>query len=73
MAKDDYDVIVFKILTYLYACVKRKTVFEEAAFYHAIGEIEKSYLIDILYMMKNEGFIEGVAVQKVWGTEKSIH
>ena len=44
MAKDDYDVIVFKILTYLYACVKRKTVFEEAAFYHAIGEIEKSYL-----------------------------
>lgn len=27
MAKDDYDVVVFKISTYLYACMKRKIFF----------------------------------------------
>lgn len=32
MAKDDYDVIVYKILVYLYAFMKRKITFEEDVF-----------------------------------------
>nr|DAM88885.1 MAG TPA: hypothetical protein [Caudoviricetes sp.] len=32
MAKDDYNVIVFKILTYLYAVLKRETVFDISKF-----------------------------------------
>ena len=32
MAKDDYNYLVFKILTYLYACLRRRCCFESAAF-----------------------------------------
>lgn len=32
MAKDDYDVVVFKLLVYFYACLKRVTVFKQAEF-----------------------------------------
>lgn len=32
MAKDDYNFLVFKILTYLYACFRRRCHFETTAF-----------------------------------------
>ena len=32
MAKDDYNVLVYKILIYLYACLKRKIAFNETVF-----------------------------------------
>ena len=32
MVKDDYDVIAYKILIYLYGALKRKIVFREASF-----------------------------------------
>ena len=32
MAKDDYDVIVYRVLVYFYACMKRKIMFEEETF-----------------------------------------
>lgn len=69
MAKDDYDVIVFKILTYLYACRKRKIVFDEDVFKAAIsyGAIQEDYFMDIRYMINEEGLIERVGFTKAWG------
>lgn len=32
MAKDDYDYLMFKILTYLYVCFRRRGYFETSTF-----------------------------------------
>lgn len=73
MAKDDYDVLVFKILTYLYACAKRKTVYSDKDLYHAIGNdrgaINESWLNDVLRMAVNEGLIDGLTFEKAWANE----
>ncbi|MGI6206231.1 MAG: YjcQ family protein [Anaerovoracaceae bacterium] len=68
MAKDDYDVVVFKILTYLYACLKRKTLFDDAAFKQVIDKqnVADEYLTDILHMMDEEGLITGLNFTKPW-------
>lgn len=69
MAKDDYDYIVFKILTYLYACMKRKSSFDERVFKQSIitQKVTEEYATDILRAMSNEGLIEGVVFTKAWG------
>lgn len=69
MAKDDYDTIVFKVLLYLYAVLKRKIIFDEQAFYHAIGfkNIDNDYFINILYMMHEAGLIDNIVIKKAWG------
>ncbi len=71
MAKDDYDVLVFKILTYLYACMKRKIVFDETVFSKTTGrdKISEEYFADVLRLMQGEGLIEGVGVVKAWGAD----
>lgn len=70
MAKDDYDVIVFKILTYLYAVLKRKIVFQNATFQAAIKtDVPEEYFSSIIHMMKSEGLIENVLTVSVWGNE----
>ena len=37
MAKDDYEVIVFKILTYLYACLKKGEPIDSRFFCPAVS------------------------------------
>lgn len=70
MAKDDYNVLTFKILLYLYGSLKRKYVFQKEAFYKALGtEIPEEYLTDILRYMSGEGLIEGAEFTRVWGNE----
>ena len=74
MAKDDYDYIVFKILTYLYTCLKRQNTFNETVFMNMIitKKVNEGYMIDILRMMKDEGLIEGLTFVKAWGNEYVI-
>lgn len=69
MAKDDYYVIVYKILLYLYACLKRKIIFDSKTYSHAIGKdsINPDYLTDIYIMMSEEGYISGVKTTEAWG------
>ncbi len=66
MAKDDYDVVLFKILTYLYGCMKRKYSFDIHAFNAVISKqnVNDEYLSDILFMATNEGLIEGLVFAK---------
>lgn len=70
MAKDDYDVIVFKILTYLYAVLKGKEVFTKDKYYLAIGKknIDEQYLHRIYKLMSDEGLVDELAFTRAWGS-----
>lgn len=70
MSKDDYDVIVFKILTYFYAVTKGKIVFIPTEYHHAIGykNINEDYLLRIYKMMSDDGLIEELLFTKPWGS-----
>lgn len=72
MAKDDYDVLVFKILTYFYGVLKRKIAFTDASFKAAIkfNDISEEYLNDVIYMMEEDGYISGMAFEKAWGNNR---
>ena len=69
MAKDDYFVIVYKVLVYLYACFKRKIMFDENTFRNTVRKNVESddYFCDILQMMQENGLIRGVCFTKAWG------
>ena len=69
MAKDDYDVIAYRILTYLYACLKRKIIFDDTAFRAAVKKNVESdeYFTSVLKMMQDEGLIRGLLITKAWG------
>lgn len=64
MAKDDYNVIVFKILVYYYGILKRKVEFEQIAFDYLIDKdsVNSDYFNDVLIMIANEGLISGVSI-----------
>ena len=74
MAKDDYDVIVYRVLIYLYACKKRRIIFEEVTFNEAVRKnVENDlYFYDVLNMMQEEGLIRGLAFAKAWGGDKIL-
>lgn len=70
MSKDDYRVIKYKVLLYLYACLKRRIIFDQATYDKAIGKeaVDESYLANIYRMMQEEGLIDGAAVTRAWGS-----
>lgn len=71
MAKDDYDVIVYRVLTYQYACLKRKIVFDDVTFQAMVrkGVESDEYFTAVLKMMQDEGLITGAAIVRAWGNE----
>lgn len=71
MAADDYEVIAYKILTYLYGVMKGKIVFDKVVFKTTIlkKEISDEYFARILKMMKDENLVSGIVITKVWGNE----
>ncbi|MBW9212979.1 MULTISPECIES: YjcQ family protein [Terrabacteria group] len=74
MAKDDYFVILYKLLVYLYACKKRQIIFEEITFQEAVRKNVKNdqYFYDILEMAQDEGLIKNVSFVNAWGGDKII-
>jgi hypothetical protein len=75
MAKDDYDVVLFKVLVYLYSVFRRKAPFIEEGFFHAVGNdcLPDGYLEDVLHLMSDEGLIKGAGFVKVWGEEYLLY
>ena len=71
MAKDDYHVIVYKVLVYLYAILKGKEMFEQIRYDKAIGRksINEDYLFRVYKMMSDEGLIEELTFTKAWGND----
>lgn len=69
MAKDDYHVVVYQILAYLYVQLKagEKTdtkLLQADSNYLNINPIYWSYIIENLY---NQGLVSGVSISKAWG------
>lgn len=64
MSKDDYFVIVYYILKYLYFCLKHgKNAEEEIIMLKEYpAHIESSYIAYILSKMQESGYIEGVNI-----------
>lgn len=75
MAKDDYFVITYKILSYLYACMKAGET-PDLSYLHYDTEdfpVCRAYWNDIFSNLIEEGYIRGVAAASVLGhTTSSI-
>lgn len=74
MAKDDYDYLVFKILTYLYVCFRRRGHFETSTFLKKVisPEVSEDYLVDVLRFMTREELIDGLTFVKAWGNDYTL-
>ena len=69
MVKDDYPVVVYQILAYLYQCLKKDMVVEEK-YLRAQGElfeINDNYWRFIIFNLQNDNYITGSTFTKVWG------
>ncbi len=71
MSKDDYNVIIYKILAYLYGIFKRKIIYDHDVFSKLINldEINEQYFSDVLRNLQMEGYIQGLSFAKAWGNE----
>ena len=71
MAKDDYNVISYKVLVYLYGIFKRKITYDQNVFRKLINldDIDDQYFSDILRNLQAEGYIQGLSFTKAWGNE----
>ena len=71
MARDDYDVVVFKILLYYYAKFKGTILFNETEFKRAIkyDSFADGYLERVLKLMSEEKLIDEVHVSRAWGNQ----
>lgn len=67
MAKDDYDVLVYKITLYYYGVLKREIAYTDVSFKAAIKykDISEEYLSDVIYMMQEDGYISGMAFVRI--------
>lgn len=77
MAKDDYSVVVLKILSYLYGCLKNgedpsaEVLSPSGAWFQTKGKpLNESYWENILSMLQEDGLIKGIRYTKPWGAEK---
>lgn len=71
MAKNDYFVIAHRILAYLYFCLKNGEIPNINKVSNEKLEINKRYWTNILIMLYNEGYINGISVFYICG-EKDI-
>jgi len=71
MAKDDYFVIVYKLLAYLYIQLKKgNPVDEKMVNYDSpLFKIKESYWRYIIKHLLLDGYIEGISATKVFGKE----
>ena len=69
MAKDDYFVIVYKILAYLYQCLKDGEAAQEEILRRdgPLCRINETYWLYILEHLQGSGYIEGLTFTKAWG------
>lgn len=68
MAKNDFNVIVYKVLLYYYGILKREYTFNIDVFYKTVDykNLDTDYFNDVLKMMTDEGLIKGMKYTKVW-------
>lgn len=64
MAKDDYEVVMYKILKYLYECMKndREAELEHFAWNSKMFDIPQNYWCEIIATMVKKGYITGFGI-----------
>ena len=73
MAKDDYYVIVYQVLAYLYQCLKKGTPVDvEMLKPKKLYDINEKYWLYIMEHMQAEGLVEGVEIRQYIGSEKHV-
>ncbi len=75
MAKDDYYVIVYKILAYLYVQLKAGEDIDTELIKPdgQLCGINERYWTYIIIHMLESGYVEGISIAKVFGSEKIIN
>lgn len=68
MARDDYDVLVFKILTYLYRKFKDNYI-DDMYLFPLTDDfpIREDYFISIFEDLQDKGYIKNLVLTKAWG------
>ena len=69
MAKDDYHVIVCKILKYLYQCLKSGVDVDQFQILGIIGKLPEIYAEYIIEALHIEGYVDGIYPTTAGGEE----
>ena len=75
MAKDDYHVIAFRVLSYLYGCLRAGVKPDLRRFKHSdesLEDLTDSYWQYIIKHLFLDGYIEGVKIGTVVGNTEQI-
>ena len=72
MAKNDYFVIAYRILAYLYACLKSDETPDESEISPAKLDINPGYWLYIMENMQLCGYISGVYIGKLIGGTPTV-
>lgn len=67
MAQDDYFVIVYKLLKYLYDCLKKDVRPSSEVLNAEFFGIADNYWEYIIRNIYQEGYVEGVTITKLYG------
>lgn len=70
MARDDYHVIVYQVLAYLYQCLKNGSQVDVSMLEPGsilLKQLNEHYWAYIIYNMSETGFIDGVVFAKLDG------
>ncbi len=73
MAKDDFFVIAYKILAYLYACLKAGEDPDLEEISCSRLKIPEKYWYSIIRMLYREGYIDGVKEIKAPGSSETFY
>ena len=72
MAKDDYFVIMYRILAYLYACLKKGADIDTDIISHKALNIPERYWLEIIENLITRGYIKGVTIVEVMNPAKNV-
>ena len=63
MARDDMHVVIFKILAYIYDCMKSGTPVDDDVIGYESLRIPESYWTQIISELEQRGYVTGVSVR----------
>lgn len=69
MAQDDMHVVMYKILAYLYACMKKGIEPDRRHYAHDgdVLSIPYPYWATIIDELQSHGYVSGFVIQREWG------
>ena len=70
MARDDYFVIAYTILKYLYKCLKTGSTPDKSILNHEYFDVDEGYFGYILEHLYADGYVEGVRLVHSLGADR---